>query len=51
MKQLHVCYHILETTEHEHTAKGPRTLQKFFQKNRCENRCPYIKLLKKSLQL
>ena len=33
--------------------KGPRTLQRFlqhfFQKNRCENRCPYIELLKKFL--
>ena len=35
--------------------KGPYTLhtklQRFFEKNRCENRCPYIKLLKKLLQL
>ena len=35
--------------------KGPRTLQRFsqrfFWKNLCKNLCPYIKLLRKSLQL
>ena len=37
------------------TLKGPRTLQRFtqsfFWKYCCKNHCPYIKLLKKSLQL
>ena len=46
--------YLLENPHHNailrplHTAK---IFTNFFLKNRWENRCPYIKLLKKSLQL
>ena len=41
----------LSTTGVKYKCKGPYTLQRFFEKNRWENRSHYIKLLKKLLQL